>query len=97
MEALLTQLNQIQEKLQTYQMTKDVERTIVLPKYTLKFECTPTTTTTDTNESSETESQNLRDNSARRSNRRYHVHPYRRAPVTIQKNILPQNGETDRH
>jgi hypothetical protein len=97
MEALLVQLNQIQEKIQTYQMTKDTELNIVLPKYTLQFQCTPTTTT-DTNELSETESSNLRDNPGRRFSRRNNSHPYRKPSASVlKKNTLPQNGEADRH
>jgi len=96
MEALLNQLKQIQEKLETYKMTKDSELQIVVPKYTLKFQCTPVSTS-DIIESFETEPSDLQDNSGRRSSRRNQFHPYRKIPDSVgKKNILSQNGETDR-
>ncbi len=96
-EGLSTQLNQIQEKLVTYKVTKDIELPIGLPKYALKFECIPATTAT-TNESSETEPSNLQDDSVRSSNRQQRHHPYRSLPAAVpRRNISSRNGDTDRH
>ncbi len=96
-EALSNQLNQNQEKLETYEMTKDAELQIVLPKYTIKFQCNPISTT-ETNESSETESLSVRGNIGRRSSRRHKLHPYRKASASVQKkNTSSRNDETDRN
>jgi hypothetical protein len=65
METLLAQLNQIQEKLQTYEMKKDTELEIVMPKYKLQFQCIPTPVT-DTTESVPSESSNLQNNTKRK-------------------------------
>jgi hypothetical protein len=45
MEALLTQLNQIQEQLETYEMTKDTELQFIVPKHIIKFHCIPASKT----------------------------------------------------
>jgi hypothetical protein len=76
-EALLTQLNQIQEKLETYETTKEVELQIVMPKYIIKFQCVPRSTT-DTTELSEPESSNLQDDSRKKSKRHNRSHPYKK-------------------
>jgi hypothetical protein len=95
MEALLNQLNQIQEKLETYKMTKDTELEIVVPKYTLKFQCIPASTS-DIIESPESEPSDLQDNCGKRSSRRNEFHPYKKIPRSFgKKNILSQNGERD--
>ncbi len=76
-------------------MTKDTELQIVVPKYTLKFQCIPVSTS-DIIESPETELSDLQDNSGRRSSRRNQFHPYKIPGSVGKKNILSQNGETDR-
>ena len=99
-EALLNQLNRIQEKLQTYTMTKDSQMQIVLPKYSLKFQCNPpqTTVTNDANRSSTAESSNTPVTTATRSGRRFHSHPYRKPSCTGQRNHrLPENTEPDHY
>jgi hypothetical protein len=85
MEALLTQLNQIHEKLETYTVTKDVDLPTLLPKYTLKFHCVhrTTTATNDLSVSEPSESQS-QDSTRKKSANRHKFHPYKKPPVNNQ-------------
>ncbi|UJR27030.1 hypothetical protein I4U23_008334 [Adineta vaga] len=76
MEALLYQLNSIQEKLQTYEVTIHIDLpSTITPKYTLKFECKPTPTN-DTDKFILPEPSHLEDNIRKKSNHRHSYHPY---------------------
>ncbi len=84
MEALSTQLNQLQEQLETYEITKDTEQQITVPKYIIKFQCIPISTT-DTIELPESESMNREDNAGRKSSRRNNSHPYKNTSSNFRK------------
>ena len=95
MEALLNQLNDIQKKLETYDVTKNTELEIVVPKYTLKFECI-VTSTNDTSAASPSESSNLQDNVRNKSGHHRKFHPYKNRPNKVSsKNMSSYDNETD--
>lgn len=97
-EALLNQLNRIQEKIQSYTMAKDAQMEIVLPKYSLKFRCNPSqmTATNDANRSSTAESSSIPIITNRRSTRRLQSHPYLKpSDIGGRNQRFPENGEMD--
>jgi hypothetical protein len=93
MEALLTQLNQVQEKLQTYEVTKDTKLEIEMPTYKLQFQCVATPTT-DTNELFMPESSNPQNNTRKtRSSNKQKFHPYAKASANGRANDTRSNND----